>query len=92
MPELTAKEQNIARIAAITNLANSMQEAIRGSDADVAMVVDAALMIVRGAAKQCHTNEYRCLILDMINDYLVDIVSMNSSSPVASSDSPITLQ
>ena len=92
MNNLNDKEQLIDHVARTTNLANAIQQCLVDAKADLAMSVDAALMIVRGAAQQCTTNEMRCDLLNLMNEYLVSIVAMNNSSPVIDPEAPKTLQ
>lgn len=79
MTALTPKEEQIARIAQTTALANAFQNVIVEAQADVGMAVEAALMIIRGAAKQCPSVEMRCGLLDYMNQTLQEIVKMNHS-------------
>jgi len=97
MAELTPKEAQIARIAQTTQLANTFKESIIASGADLGMAVESALMIIRGVARQCPSNEMRCNLLDAMNAYIQEIAKMNHENhqtPRNSSDpeAPVLLQ
>ncbi len=96
MAELTPKEEQIARVAKITRLANNFQECVVDCEADVGMAVEAALMVIKGAARQCPTIEMRCGLLDYMNTYIQSIVAMNHENHPAQqapdATNPPTLQ
>lgn len=78
MSTLNEKEQRISRIQTITNLAHAMQDQIKAIESpDIGMVVDAALMLIVGASKQCPSPEVRLNLLNALNETIQQCVAMN---------------
>ncbi len=89
MPELTEKEARIARVQTITNLAHAWQdEALKVPALDIGMVVDAALMMIIGASKQCPNPEVRLNLLNALNDTIQQCAAMNHAVVAAPAQAP----
>lgn len=78
MANLKPKEIEIARRQVIQNVAVSMQSVLLDyKDMDIGIVVDASLMLIRSASKQCSSPEIRLDLLEALNETIQACAAMN---------------